>query len=60
VETGGFAMPDNETGFKWWLRYVLVPIIGGGGIVAIIVAFVRYLRQSRRLEIWEPLKAAWL
>jgi hypothetical protein len=31
---------NNETGAKWWLRYVVVPIIGGGGIVAIIVALL--------------------
>lgn len=31
---------NNETGVKWWIRYVVVPIIGGGGIVAIIVALL--------------------
>jgi len=31
-------MADNEGGFKWWLRYVIVPVIGGGGIVAIWVS----------------------
>lgn len=31
---------EQEHGLKWWLRYVIVPVIGGGGIVAIIVAFI--------------------
>jgi hypothetical protein len=31
---------DTETGLKWWMRYVIVPIIGGGGIIAIIVALI--------------------
>jgi hypothetical protein len=34
--TGG----DRETGLKWWLRYVVVPLIGGGGVIAIIVALI--------------------
>jgi hypothetical protein len=29
-----------ETGLKWWLRYVFVPLIGGGGIIAIIAALI--------------------
>lgn len=33
-------MADNEIGFRWWLRFVVVPIVGGGGIVAIIVALL--------------------
>jgi hypothetical protein len=31
---------NTETGAKWWLRYVVVPIIGGGGIIAIMVALI--------------------
>jgi hypothetical protein len=31
---------DKERGFKWWLRYVIVPIIGSGGVVAIIIALM--------------------
>ena len=30
----------SETGIKWWMRYVIVPIIGGGGIVAILIAII--------------------
>src|SRR5205085_2080970 len=30
----------KETGIKWWLRYVVVPLIGGGGVIAIIVALI--------------------
>ncbi|WP_152532174.1 hypothetical protein [Leptolyngbya sp. Heron Island J] len=31
---------DNEQGYKWWLRYVVVPLFGGGGVIAIIVALL--------------------
>jgi hypothetical protein len=33
-------MAETETGFRWWMRYVIVPMIGGGGVIAIIVAFI--------------------
>ena len=33
-------MAESETGLKWWLRYVVVPLVGSGGIVALIVAFL--------------------
>jgi hypothetical protein len=29
-------MAEEEKGVKWWFRYVIVPIIGGGGIIALI------------------------
>jgi hypothetical protein len=29
-----------EHGYKWWIRYVIVPLIGGGGVVAVIVALI--------------------
>lgn len=32
-------MAEVETGFKWWMRYVIVPVIGGGGLYALIVSF---------------------
>jgi hypothetical protein len=31
-------MDEPEKGIKWWLRYVIVPILGTGGIVAVVVA----------------------
>ncbi len=31
---------DSETGWRWWLRYVIVPLIGSGGVVAIVVALI--------------------
>lgn len=31
-------MADEERGAKWWIRYVIVPLIGGGGIIAVVVA----------------------
>lgn len=33
-------MAEADTGYKWWIRYVLVPIIGGGGVVALLVAYI--------------------
>jgi hypothetical protein len=30
----------EERGLYWWVRYVIVPIIGGGGLIAIIVALI--------------------
>jgi hypothetical protein len=40
-------MGEIETGVKWWMRYVIVPIIGGGGIVALIIAFMSNPISSR-------------
>lgn len=34
------VMPEIESGFRWWARYVLVPLIGGGGLIAIVVATI--------------------
>lgn len=31
---------QSEHGLKWWVRYVIVPIIGSGGVIAIIVALL--------------------
>ena len=31
---------DEEKGYKWWLRYVVIPLIGGGGVIALIVALL--------------------
>jgi TonB family protein len=39
-------MADPEDGLKWWLRYVIVPLIGSGGIVAIFVAINSYRSQT--------------
>jgi hypothetical protein len=34
---------EREHGVRWWLRYVIVPLVGGGGIVAIAVAIISNL-----------------
>lgn len=31
---------ESEKGIRWWLRYVVVPLVGSGGIVAVIVALI--------------------
>ena len=33
-------MAEPEKGAKWWIRYVVVPLIGGGGVIAIAVALI--------------------
>jgi hypothetical protein len=33
-------MADSEQGLKWWLRYIIVPLIGGGGIIGIVIAII--------------------
>jgi hypothetical protein len=32
-------MADSEAGVKWWIRYVIVPLIGGGSLIALMIAF---------------------
>jgi hypothetical protein len=32
------TMPESEKGIRWWMRYVIVPLLSGGGIVAILFA----------------------
>ena len=34
-------MSNLESGFKWWVRYVIVPLVAGGGVIALIVAAIR-------------------
>lgn len=41
---------EQERGFKWWLRYVIVPIIGSGGIIAIIVAVITNLSSPSQQQ----------
>lgn len=33
-------MADSEECLKWWPRYIIVPLIGGGGIIVIMVAII--------------------
>lgn len=64
----------EEKGYKWWIRYVVVPLIGGGGIIALIVASLSQPQSSavptptRKTDIQRidfnyadsPLKHGWL
>jgi len=64
------GMADEEKGLKWWLRYVIVPLIGGGGIIAIVVSVLGrkaqipttpvpvYQQQSEKLTTASPTSAA--
>jgi len=39
-------MAEEEKGAKWWFRYVIVPIIGGGGAIAVITAYIAKPSES--------------
>ncbi len=40
-------MSEVESGGKWWLRYVVVPLIGGGGIIAIIFGAISLFKNPK-------------
>lgn len=44
-------MSELETGFRWWVRYVIVPVFGGGGVIALVIAFVSNQPESRHSEV---------
>jgi hypothetical protein len=49
-------MPEGtETGIKWWMRYVVVPILGGGGIIAMIIAVIQRPTPSGLPVVSQPL-----
>jgi hypothetical protein len=39
----------GESGLKWWLRYVIVPLLGGGGVVAILIS-----QNGRKHKVVDP------
>ena len=47
-------MADNEAGYKWWLRYIVAPLIGGGGIVAVVVALISIPPNEQPVETVIP------
>lgn len=34
-------MSNLESGFKWWIRYVIVPLVAGGGVIALIATALK-------------------
>ena len=34
---GSITVEEKEKGWKWWIRFVLVPIVAGGGIIALFI-----------------------
>jgi len=43
-------MPEpnlDDRGYKWWIRYVVVPLIGGGGLIALVVASLNRPQSSQ-------------
>jgi len=41
-------MADSETGAKWWLRYIVVPLLGGGSVIAIVVTSITQHQKPRQ------------
>ena len=33
-------MAELEEGWKWWLRYIIVPVIAGSGLIGIVVTLL--------------------
>jgi hypothetical protein len=42
-------MAESETGYKWWLRYIVVPLIGGGTLLTL------FLTAPMREPLLQPL-----
>jgi hypothetical protein len=40
-------MAEEEKGAKWWIRYVAVPLIGGGGLIGCLAAVIGILPSFR-------------
>lgn len=43
-------MAELEEGYRWWLRYVIVPLVGGGGVIALIIAVIGNGQETRKAE----------
>lgn len=43
-------MAVEEEGYKWWLRYVAVPLIGTGGLVALVAAYISRPQPVERTQ----------
>jgi len=41
-------MQNTEKGIKWWIRYVIVPLIGSGGLVAVVVSIISIYSASNQ------------
>jgi hypothetical protein len=41
---------STETGLRWWMRYVIVPLLGGGGVLALIVAAALHSIDSKNSD----------
>lgn len=39
-------MASDELGYKWWIRYVAIPLIGGGGLIGLWLALSSKPSQS--------------
>jgi len=43
--------PEKESELKWWIRFVVVPLLGGGGVIALIIAFMQRPDESQNDQV---------
>lgn len=41
VTRGDLVVAELENGYRWWLRYIVVPLIGGGALVTLVYGTFR-------------------
>ena len=51
-------MAELESGLRWWIRYVIVPIVAGGGVIAIVVSVLRSEQKQEPTKLSAPSTAA--
>lgn len=52
------ANGDGETGYRWWLRYVVIPLVGSGGIIALWIGLRDPSPQNAPAALAAPAAAA--
>lgn len=50
-------MSETEKGVRWWVRYVFVPLLGSGGIAALLIALIFKMDPSRSSKIEEAIES---
>src|SRR5947208_3451342 len=43
-------MSDLETGWRWWTRHVIVPLLAGGGVIGAVALYFRLNQPGQILE----------
>ena len=52
-------MADNEKGIKWWIRFVIVPLLAGGSLLGVGVIIVDFsgdppIENKPKVEVKQP------